>query len=365
MTRQQLFSIAFFAVLVLLLYQIGLMFRPFLFPILWAIILAHLTFPVHARLSSWMGGRETLSAALLTLAIIALVVMPLLLLGVMLVKEARGAEQAVRGWIMSGGIERLPDQLARMPIGGDLLRDAIRQAETKQGNLESFLLSSARTVSEFLVNEVSDLIRNAFLLVADFLVMVVTLFFFFKDGRRWLSSAYELIPLDAAHKQKIFLRLDQTIRAVVKGLLLTAVAQGLLAGAAYWALSVPFPVVLTALTMLLAQLPFGGTALVWVPVALYLFWVGPAGKALVMLAWGAGVVTMVDNILKPVLIGQGAQIPVFLLMFSVLGGLALYGVIGIFLGPILAGLLITTLQIYREEYYGQDAPPSPPSETGR
>ncbi|GIW53628.1 MAG: AI-2E family transporter [Nitrospiraceae bacterium] len=289
--------------------------------------------------------------------------MPLLLLGVMLVKEARGAEQAVRGWIMSGGIERLPDQLARLPIGGDLLRDAIRQAETKQGNLESFFLSSARTVSEFLVNEVSDLIRNVFLLVADFLVMVVTLFFFFKDGRRWLSSAYELIPLDAAHKQKIFLRLDRTVRAVVKGLLLTAIAQGLLAGAAYWALGVPFPVVLTALTMLLAPLPFGGTALVWVPVALYLFWVGPVGKALVMLAWGTGVVTTVDNILKPVLIGQGAQIPVFLLMFSVLGGLALYGVIGIFLGPILAGLLITTLQIYREEYSGRDALPAPASES--
>jgi predicted PurR-regulated permease PerM len=170
--------------------------------------------------------------------------------------------------------------------------------------------------------------------------------------------------MDESHKSKILTRLDQTIRAVVKGMLVTAIVQGLLAGMAYWALDVPFPMGLTALTTVLAPIPFGGTGLVWGPVALYLFWVGASGKALVMLVWGIGVVSMVDQFLRPWLIGQDVQIPVLLLVLSVLGGLALYGLLGLFVGPILISLLMTAVQIYREEYYlkppvASASPPTP------
>jgi predicted PurR-regulated permease PerM len=168
---------------------------------------------------------------------------------------------------------------------------------------------------------------------------------------------YELIPLDESHKQKIVTRLDQTVRAVIKGMLVTAIVQGLLAGAAYAMLGVPFPIVLTALTIILAPIPVGGTALVWGPVVLYLFWAGFSGKALVMLAWGVGVVSTVDQVLKPWLIGKDVQIPVLFLVFSVLGGLALYGPIGLFIGPVLVSLFVTALQIYREEYQAPGTPP--------
>jgi predicted PurR-regulated permease PerM len=354
MTRQQIFTLCFFSVLALLLYQIALMFRPFLFPVLWALILAHMAFPVHVRLSGWLRGRQAMSAAILTSAVMLVGVVPILLLGALLVKEAAVAEQAVRQWVAAGGVQRLPEQLAKGPFGLSVLHEWISKLALNKGGLEEFLLSSAKALSEFLVSELSDLIRNVFLLVADFFFMVFTLFFFFRDGKRRASSAYDVIPLDATHKQRIFARLDQTIRAVVKGMFLTAIAQGLLAGAAYGVLGVPFPVVLTALTILVAPIPLGGTALVWGPVALYLLWVGPVGKGLVMIAWGVGVVSMVDHILKPLLIGQGAQIPMLLLTFGVLGGLALYGVIGLFLGPILVGLLLTAIQIYREEYHSSE-----------
>ncbi len=167
--------------------------------------------------------------------------------------------------------------------------------------------------------------------------------------------------MEASHKQKIFARVDRTVRAVVRGMFLTAIVQGLLAGAAYVSLGVPFPVVLTALTRFLAPLPFGGTALIWVPVALYFFWMASLWKALVMVAWGVGVVSTVDQILRPWLIGQEVEIPVFFLVFSVLGGLALYGIIGLFIGPIIVSLLITAVQIYREDYQeaGTETPASP------
>lgn len=351
MTRQQIFSIVFFALVVLLLYQIGLMFKPFVFSALWAGLLAHWAFPLHLRLTRLFAGKELVSAALLTVGAMAIVVVPLVVMGVMLVREAGVAEQEIRAWISGGGLQRLPEELATIPIIGGWLKSALAGSATPTFSLEQSVMTGVKELSQFLIGGMGGLLKNTFALIVNFFMMLLILFFLFKDGRQWLSVLYDLIPMDESHKSKILVRLDQTIRAVVKGVLVTAIVQGLLAGMAYLALGVPFPMGLTALTIVLAPIPFGGTGLVWLPVALYLFWVGMAGKALAMLAWGIGVVSMVDQFLRPWLIGQDVQIPVLLLVLSVLGGLALYGLLGLFIGPILVSLLMTAVQIYREEYH--------------
>jgi predicted PurR-regulated permease PerM len=350
MTQRQIFAVCFIAGLLLLLYQLLIIFRPFFLPVLWAVILAHLTFPLHRRMTALLREWETLSAGLLTLTIMALGVVPVLILAFILVKEARLAYVAFSGWITAGGLQRLPETLSALPFGSRL-QEAYGWFIATQGNVEGSLLGAAKTVSGYLINEIADLAQDAFVLTVDFLVMIMTLFFLFKDGDRLVTSLYSIIPLEEAHKARILTRLDLMTRAVVKGMVVTAIAQGLLAGLAYAVLGVPFPAFLTALTTLLAPLPFGGTAIIWVPVTLYLYWVGPLWKAVAMLAWGVGVVTMVDNLLRPWLIGRGAQLPVLFLFFSILGGLAAYGMIGMFLGPILLGIFLTAAQIYREEYH--------------
>ncbi len=355
MTRHQLFAVCFFAVLLVLLYQIAVIFSPFLLPVLWAAILAHITFPLHTRLTTLLKGRATASAWLLTLGIMALVVVPVVFLTLLLIQEAGIAYDAISAWVQSGGVRRLPAQLAHLPLGGRM-QDFISRHMTSSRDLETFLLQSSKALSGFVLDQVAGLAKNAFLLAANFLVMIVTLFFFFRDGRRLLDGLYQIIPLEDSHKAKIFSRLDQTITAVVKGIVITAIVQGLLAGIAYGVLDVPVPVFLLALTIILAPLPFGGTALVWGPVALYLLWMGPVWKGLAMLAWGAGVVTTVDNVLRPLLIGQGSKLPTLFLFFSILGGLAAYGMIGLFLGPILLAILLTAIQIYREEYLSEPPP---------
>ncbi|MEK6695412.1 MAG: AI-2E family transporter [Nitrospirota bacterium] len=357
MTRQQLFAVCFFAILLVLIYQIGVIFKPFLLPVLWAAILAHVTFPLHIRLTALLKGRETVSAGLLTLGIMAIVVVPVVFLTFLFIQEAGIAYDAVHAWVQSGGVKRLPALLASLPFGGRL-QELIGRYLSSSKDIEALLLQSSKAVSGFVVEQVTGFAKNVFLLAANFLVVIVTLFFFFKDGRRLLDGLYRIIPLADAHKEKIFSRLDLTITAVVKGMVITAIVQGLLAGLAYAVLGVPVPVFLMALTILLAPLPFGGTALIWGPVALYLFWTGPMWKAVAMLAWGAGVVTTVDNVLKPLLIGQGAKLPVLFLFFSILGGLAAYGLIGLFLGPILLAILLTAIQIYREEYLTEQPPPA-------
>jgi predicted PurR-regulated permease PerM len=358
MTKPQIFTAVFFALLLLLLYQIVLMFRPFLFPVLWAGLLAHVTFPLHDRLTQLFRGRSAASASCLTLMVLALVVVPISMLGVLLAREAGAVEQAVRAWIANGGLHRLPGQLRSLPLVGPLFDRFVTGGIWQPDSMEQGLMAGATFVSRFLLDQAGDLLKNVFLLATDFVLMLFALFFLFKDGRQWLAALQDAIPMETSHKQKIFTRVDQTVRAVVKGMFLTAIVQGLLAGAAYFSLGVPFPVVLTALTVILAPLPFGGTALIWGPVALYCFWAGSLWKALVMLGWGIGVVSMVDQFLRPWLIGQEVQIPVFFLVFSVLGGLALYGIIGLFIGPVIVSLLITALHIYREEYHEAGAAPS-------
>lgn len=363
MTRQQLFVLGFLGVLLVLLYQLAEVFSPFLRPLLWAVILAHVTFPLHTRLAGLLRGREVASAVLLTVGIVALIVAPVVLFTFLLVQETGNGYDAINTWIQSGGVKRLPDELAKLPLlGTSRVQQMIQKLVGSKANVEAFLLQSAKAMSGFIIEQLTDLVKNAFLLAVNFLVIVIALFFCFKDGKRLFQGLYRVIPLDDAHKEKIFSRLDQTITGVVKGIVITAIVQGLLAGLAYAVLDVPFPVFLMAFTIVLAPLPFGGTALVWGPVALYLFMVGPMWKGIAMLAWGAGGVTMVDSVLRPLLIGKGAKLPVLFLFFSILGGLAAYGLIGLFLGPILLAILLTTIQIYREEYL-TDLPPQPPTRT--
>ena len=350
MTQRQIFALGFFVILLVLLYQIAIVFRPFLLPVLWAVILAHITFPLHRRLSARLGHRKGLSAAILTVAVIGLVVVPLVIFIVQLIEEAGIAYMTTKGWMDAGGLKTAPAKLSQLPVIGGYVQPVLGRLILAQGDLEASLLKNIQALSGFFVEQLTGLATNLFLLIMNFLVMLFTLFFFFKDGDRLYQNLYEVVPLDEMHKQKIFTRLDVTLRAVVKGVIITAMVQGLLAGAAYAVLGVPFPVVLMAMTALLAPLPFGGTAIIWLPVAGYLYAVGPVWKAIAMLAWGAGVITMVDNFLRPLLIGKDAQLPVLFLFFSIIGGLAAYGMIGLFLGPILLAILITTIQIYREDY---------------
>jgi len=346
MTRQQAFAVCFLAILLVLVYQVYTFFRPFLMPILWAMILAHLMFPVHDRFARLLRGKETLSAALMTLAIMLIVVLPVVLLSFVLVDEAINAQQTFTAWIESGGIKRLPGLLTGLPVLGDILN----RVGISQTNVEEKLAESAAALKTFAVQQGAVLAMNLLELVLNFLIMIIMLFVLLKDGRVFVKALHRITPLQPSHKNRIFARVDKTIRAVVKGIVITAVVQGLLAGLAYGVLGVPFAILLTAMTAVIAPFPIGGAALVWLPVAAYLFWIGPAWTGIAMIVWGVAVVSMVDNFLKPILIGQGAQLPLVLLLFSLLGGLAAYGLIGLFIGPVILGLLLTALEIYEQDY---------------
>lgn len=346
----QVLSTAFLILCSLVLYQLAVIFAPFFTPILWALILARLFYPLYEYLSRLLRGQTTLSAALSTLAVTLIAVLPVAYLAFLAITETIHAYQAGMTWVESGGLKRLPAAVSGLPFIGNISQELVGRFVLAYGDLQGSLLEGGKAVSAVLLTGVSGLAKNTFELITDFFIMLFTLFFFFRDGHRLYDVFYDAVPIDQAHKAAIFDRLTQTMISVVRGTLLTALAQGVVAGLTYWALDVPFPVFLGSISAFFSLLPFGGTALVWAPVAAYLFWTASLWKAMVMIAVGVGLVGLMDNFLQPLLVGSGADLPVLFLFFASVGGLAYFGFIGLFLGPILLGIAIAAFKIYRDNY---------------
>jgi predicted PurR-regulated permease PerM len=346
----QILSTAFLVLCTLLLYQLALIFAPFFTPILWALILARLFYPLYQYLLRVSRGQVTVSAFLSTLAVTFLAVLPVAYVAFLAITETIHAYQAAMTWLQNGGLKRLPAAVSALPFIGNISQELLGRFVLAYGDLQGSLLEGGKAVSAVLLTGVSGLAKNTFDLITDFFIMLFTLFFFFRDGQRLYDVFYDAVPIDEAHKAAIFDRLTQTMIAVVRGTLLTALAQGVAAGLTYWALSVPFPVFLGSISAFCSLLPFGGTALVWLPVATYLFWTAALWKGIVMIIVGVGLVGLMDNFLQPLLVGSGADLPVLFLFFATIGGLAYFGFIGLFLGPILLGIAIATFKIYRENY---------------
>lgn len=346
----QVLSTAFLVLCTLLLYQLAMIFAPFFTPILWALILARLFYPLYRYLLHLLRGKATLSASLSTLAVTFLAVLPVAYVAFLAITETIHAYQAAMTWLQNGGLKQLPAAVSALPFIGNISQELLGRFVLAYGDLQGSLLEGGKAVSAVLLTGVSGLAKNTFDLITDFFIMLFTLFFFFRDGQRLYDVFYDAVPIDEAHKAAIFDRLTQTMIAVVRGTLFTALAQGVAAGLAYWALSLPFPVFLGSISAFCSLLPFGGTALVWVPVATYLFWTAPLWKGIVMIVVGVGLVGLMDNFLQPLLVGAGADLPVLFLFFATIGGLAYFGFIGLFLGPILLGIAIATFKIYRENY---------------
>ena len=341
----------FFALLIAILYGTFLILSPFLKAITWAAILAVLVYPAYAWLLKLLRGRATIAALTIIVLITLIIVLPglrtvgflseeivLLVRTVSSLAQGEGLEvwekkpwvQAIlRGWDMLGM------HLARFDFNIDW-KDTLTQG--------------AQATSGFLVSYVPNIAQNIFLFAANFVIVLFTLFFFLRDGAGFCYRLRHLLPMDHEHQERLFENIINSLTAVVHGCLAVALIQGLLAGLAYWLLGVPFSLVWGVVTAFAALLPVGGTLVVSVPASIYLFIQGETVRGVVLLIWCIGVVGMVDNILKPLFIGTRLKLPMLALFFGILGGLAVFGALGLVLGPVLLGLLAALLDLYLKEY---------------
>jgi predicted PurR-regulated permease PerM len=354
MSRRQLFTVTFLLVFLLLLWELGVILRPFFSPILWAVILATTTYPVYLRLLARVGHRENVAAGVMTGAVVITAVVPAVYGMILAGQQGMEAYEQASEWLKGGHLNDVGALFVNVPGVGSLSQELVGHLIVAgSGQIESSLLEGGKAVSTFLLSQGVDFARNALLIATDFLIMLFTLFFVFRDGAHTCATIIRAIPLEEEHKTKIFERLNTTMKAVVRGTLLTAVAQGATAGVTYYLLGVPFSVFLGALSGLLSMLPVGGTAIVWLPIALYLLLSGAVAKGVILIGVGAGLVGLMDNLLQPLLVGGKARLPVLPLFLASFGGLAYFGFLGLFIGPILLAVVLVTFVIYQKEYQQQ------------
>jgi predicted PurR-regulated permease PerM len=358
-SREHLFAAFFFAVFVFLLYQLALFLAPFFAPLVWAGILALTFYPLTDRLARLCRGRRDVAAFLLVLVVVAIVVLPSIYLGSLAVRQASAAYARVQDMARSGEFSRLIDEVRGTRVGLLWQRLTAPLADKVALDPASLLVAASNWLSQELLGQTTALARNMLVTLMDFLLMLVALFFFFRDGERMAGRFRDLLPMAPEHKQVIFTRLYETLSAVVQSMIVTAVAQGTLAGIGYWLIAdVPFKLFLAVGTGLASFLPLAGPAFVWGGVAGYLALTGFRGEAILLALWGVFVVSMADNLIKPLFIGGRARLPTFLLLFSLLGGIAVYGFLGIFLAPVVLAALLAFTDIYRELYAAPTAKPA-------
>jgi predicted PurR-regulated permease PerM len=339
----------FFALLILILYGVFLILTPFLTAITWAVILAILVYPLYAWLLQRLRGRANLAAIIVIVVITLLVIAPGIELVRFLADETVSLVQAVRSLLDEEGKQEWLAKPWVQQVLGWWNMVSLGLVDFKI-NWKELFVQGAQSSSTFLVTQVKGIAQNVLSFTVNFIVALLTLFFFLRDGAEFLNRLQRLLPMDREHQERLLSNIVDAVTAVVHGSLVVAMVQGLLAGLAYWALAVPFSVLWGVATAFGALLPFGGSTLVTVPASIYLFLQGETVRGVILLVWALGVVGMVDNILKPLVIGNRLGVPVLFLFFGIFGGLALFGAVGIILGPALFALLRALLDLYSEEY---------------
>jgi predicted PurR-regulated permease PerM len=364
-SREQLFAAFFFAVFLFLLWQLYLFLVPFFAPLVWAAILALAFYPLTTRLVHAFGGRRSLAALTLVLAITIVAIIPSFFVGSLLVREATGAYRRLQEAVQHGKMVGLVDQIRASRLGGLWVRFALLFDQFSI-DVSDLLLRATNWVSDQIVGQATGLAKNVLVSVVNFILMLVALFFFLRDGEAMAGAVRDLLPMERAHKEAVFARLYTTVTAVVQSMIVTALTQGLLAGFGYaWIGGLTFSVFLGFITGLASFLPLAGPAFVWSGTAIYLALTGHVARAVGLAIWGTAIVSTADNWIKPLFIGGRAKLPTFLLLIAILGGLQVYGFLGVFLGPVVLAILFSFTEIYREEYPGMVVEPAgvqPPPE---
>jgi predicted PurR-regulated permease PerM len=361
--RRLVFRVFFFAVFLYLLYELMHILAPFFTALLAATTLTLIFYPVHARILRTFPTRPTLAATLSTAAILLIVIVPVSLFVWLLIKQSGAFYPFAKEWAQSIKAGGAASFAASLPPSVQPLWERIDSYLTLwQIDPEDIFLKNVDLITGKISTFGTRIVRNLVLLGFDLAVTAFSLFFMFRDGRATVRRVVALIPMEQLHKEQVVTRLDRTLSAVVRGVFITAAVQGLLAGVGFAVAGLQFSVLLGFTTAFLAPIPFVGAAAVWVPVCLFLFLKGSVVKAALLTLWCLGVVSTVDNFLRPILIGEKAKLPVFLLFFGILGGLQAYGFIGILLGPLMIASLLAFAKIYREQFPAStpDAPPPAP-----
>jgi predicted PurR-regulated permease PerM len=332
--------IAVLAVTAIALYLCWLMLRPFIGVLEWAIVLVIVFYPVHKRLAVRIRHRS-LSALLSCLLVVLVVVLPLTILTMALAQE------------LTKVAPNLPSQLSQLfntetPLSGKL-SEWIARFGIDPLRAQEFIAEQLRHSSERLLGFSLGLMGNIVGGIVKTFFVVFTMYYLFRDGEKIVDKLPAALPLSLEQSQAIISRTQEVASASVYGVVTIASLQGLLGGTAFWILGIPSPVLWAVLMTFVCMIPIAGSFLVWLPLSLYLMAGGHWTKAVLLIIWGGLVVSTIDNFLRPKLLRRQTKLHELFVFFSVLGGISVFGLIGIVLGPVVLAITLGLLQTFQRQ----------------
>ena len=318
------------------------------YPLLWAATLTVLVYPVHQRILRLLGGRSRLAASATTLLALAIVFIPAGFAFAHFIGEARNLWPSVRDSLGPANLEkaaRWVEQSRFRALAHFLVGES---PGTGAEGLQTRFQDLAISLQDTLLDRLRSVSRSIPAMVVQIAVTLLSFFFFLKDGAGWVERIGDALPLDPRHVRRLVGITGQTINAVFRGVILTALIQAILAGLGYFVAGAPAPLVLSLFTFVTALIPFVGPVAIWLPTAIGLYAAGRIGPAIGLAIWGTGVVSIIDNTFRPYVIGRGTKLPLLWLLLAIVGGLKLFGFLGVVLGPAVLALAMACARIYQE-----------------
>ena len=336
--------------LVLSALALGTILLPFYAAIMWGAIIAMLFAPLFRWLLPRVRHRPNVAALLTLMTVLLMVVLPLALVAASLVSEAASVYQRLQSGELNpaqyfhGVFDALPTWVTAI-----LDRFGLVSFNTLQRRLTVALTQG----TQFIATQTFSIGQNTFEFVASVFITLYLAFFLIRDGNAVVHALWQGMPLAPRHKQALLQKFVTVIRATVKGNLLVAAIQGALGGMGFWVLGVSGALLWAVLMAFLSLVPAVGAGLVWLPVAVYFLLAGALGKSLALVAYGVLVIGLVDNLLRPILVGKDTRMPDYIVLLSTVGGMALFGLNGFVIGPAVAALFIACWDLF-------SAPPEAP-----
>ncbi|MCL5024202.1 MAG: AI-2E family transporter [Nitrospirae bacterium] len=347
MNANRFYLLTLFAILAVLGYLTYQIFQPFLTPIAWAVVFCVIFYPAYAFVLKYIKVKAAASFVIL-LVILIIIIGPLSYIAYALVGEISdlvGRTDAIAKAVTSLSADERVVEIVRklQPYTG------------LEGPSEEVIIDNARKVGKKLVEQLSSGFGNVLSMAANFVIMAFTIFFFLKDGPGFLRRIKSYLPFSEAHRDRLALQVKDMIVSTIYGGVIVAIIQGILGGAAFAILGVSSPIFWGTTMALMSFVPMLGTSVVWVPASIILLFEGAYAKGVVLILIGIFIISMVDNILKPLIIGGRTKMPTVIIFFTVLGGIRVFGLLGLVMGPLVFALFLSVIEIFRTIEGGADA----------
>jgi predicted PurR-regulated permease PerM len=316
--------------------------------VFWAVILAIIFQPLQRRFEKRFGSGSNLAAALSVVVCIVIAIIPMAIIFGSLVNEgAKLVQRAQSGAIDTTAI--LSEIQSHIPPWGQTILDRIGGGDFDFAAIRDRIVGLAQQLGQLVAGRALNLGQNTLRFVVATGIMLYVLFFLFRDGRRIARNIRASMPLSDAYNRRLMDKFVGVVRATVKGNVVIAIIQGTIGGMTLWALGVDAALLWGALMVFLSLLPAVGAAIVWVPIAVTFFITGAIWQGVVLAFVGVAVIGLVDNLLRPVLVGKDTRLPDYVILVSTVGGLSIFGINGFVIGPLIAALFVAGWTIFREE----------------